>query len=120
MFELLGIIYLSLLSSSYQIQPRSLPSNSDLNSVTKCDLPTPAMDDHRSHQIKKYSSKYSKTFNVTSKKSTTSYEHRAVVVDGRHKRVWKACERCRMKKTKVRRYSTSMLLDARLSNIILV
>ena len=21
--------------------------------------------------------------------------------DGRHKRVWKACERCRMKKTKV-------------------
>jgi hypothetical protein len=23
------------------------------------------------------------------------------VIDGRHKRVWKACERCRMKKTKV-------------------
>ena len=27
--------------------------------------------------------------------------HSHAVVDGRHKRVWKACERCRMKKTKV-------------------
>jgi hypothetical protein len=32
------------------------------------------------------------------------YNHlsQAADVNGRHKRVWKACERCRMKKTKVR------------------
>lgn len=30
-------------------------------------------------------------------------------MDGRHKRVWKACERCRMKKTKVCSVSYSML-----------
>lgn len=31
---------------------------------------------------------------------------RTVDIDGRHKRVWKACERCRVRKTKVYPRST--------------
>ncbi|PSS12304.1 hypothetical protein M430DRAFT_73268, partial [Amorphotheca resinae ATCC 22711] len=63
-------------------------------------LPTPPVEDrHRSLQVRK-TSKQTKPLNRTSKRSASSQEHGAVVVDGRHKRVWKACERCRMKKTK--------------------
>jgi hypothetical protein len=65
-------------------------------------LPTPPVEDgHKSHLIRK-SSKQVKPVNRTSKRSTYLQDHAPVVVDGRHKRVWKACERCRMKKTKVR------------------
>lgn len=63
-------------------------------------LPTPPMEDHKSHISKKQLSKPSKSLSRTSKRSTSSHEHTSVVLDGRHKRVWKACERCRMKKTK--------------------
>lgn len=65
-------------------------------------LPTPPIDDQRSHSSRKMP-KSSKSLSRSSKRtsSSTSHEHNAVVVDGRHKRVWKACERCRMKKTKV-------------------
>ncbi|RFU27060.1 hypothetical protein B7463_g9290, partial [Scytalidium lignicola] len=63
-------------------------------------LPTPPMEDHKSSHSKR-STKSSKTLHRTSKRSsTTSHEHVPGVLDGRHKRVWKACERCRMKKTK--------------------
>jgi hypothetical protein len=64
-------------------------------------LPTPPMEDHKSYQSRKLS-KPSKLANRTSKRSNSSHEQTSVVIDGRHKRVWKACERCRMKKTKVR------------------
>lgn len=33
--------------------------------------------------------------------TTDSHSRTSSSADGRHKRVWKACERCRMKKTKV-------------------
>ncbi|KAH8780822.1 hypothetical protein BGZ57DRAFT_941307 [Hyaloscypha finlandica] len=62
-------------------------------------LPTPPMEDHKSYQSRKVS-KPSKPVNRSSKRSNSSHEHTSVVIDGRHKRVWKACERCRMKKTK--------------------
>ena len=72
-------------------------------------LPTPPMEDQKSHHIRKSSTKQSKPLNRTSKRSSSSHEHSAVVIDGRHKRVWKACERCRMKKTKVCRRSINIL-----------
>lgn len=34
-------------------------------------------------------------------KKTPYAPHAASIAETRHKRVWKACERCRMKKTKV-------------------
>ncbi|CZT08079.1 uncharacterized protein RAG0_13295 [Rhynchosporium agropyri] len=43
--------------------------------------------------------KAAKTLNRNSKRSPPSSDHSSAL-DGRHKRVWKACERCRMKKTK--------------------
>ena len=62
----------------------------------------PVEDGQKSHLIRKASSKQTKpTINRSSKRSSYAQDHSAVVVDGRHKRVWKACERCRMKKTKV-------------------
>ncbi|KAL2065328.1 hypothetical protein VTL71DRAFT_2997 [Oculimacula yallundae] len=45
-------------------------------------------------------SKSGKSVNRSSKRSTPPHDHVSGVLDGRHKRVWKACERCRMKKTK--------------------
>ncbi|KAH8802664.1 N-terminal fungal transcription regulatory domain-containing protein [Xylogone sp. PMI_703] len=63
-------------------------------------LPTPPTEDHKSSHTRR-STKSSKTVQRTSKRSSTSsHEHVPGVLDGRHKRVWKACERCRMKKTK--------------------
>merc|ERR1712000_766303 len=62
-------------------------------------LPSPPLDDNKSHLSRKMS-KPSKSLNRSSKRSGSSHEHSSVVLDGRHKRVWKACERCRMKKTK--------------------
>lgn len=66
-------------------------------------LPTPPVEDgHKSHLIRKAAAKQTKPIiNRTSKRSSYVQDHGPVVVDGRHKRVWKACERCRMKKTKV-------------------
>lgn len=66
-------------------------------------LHTPPLEDHKSSMPKKQLSKSSKIekLNRASKRSTSSHENSSVVLDGRHKRVWKACERCRMKKTKV-------------------
>ncbi len=58
------------------------------------------MEDSKSHLSRK-PSKTSKQLSRSSKRSNPSTEHSTVVLDGRHKRVWKACERCRMKKTKV-------------------
>lgn len=67
------------------------------------------------HATKKGSSgaKSTKPSHRTSKRASTSTAHSHLhspispdsahsMTDGRHKRVWKACERCRMKKTKVR------------------
>jgi len=56
------------------------------------------------------SSKSTKPSNRASKRANSGvaaahhHDHvtHAAGMDGRHKRVWKACERCRMKKTKVR------------------
>ncbi|KAH7317844.1 hypothetical protein BKA65DRAFT_109063 [Rhexocercosporidium sp. MPI-PUGE-AT-0058] len=62
-------------------------------------LPSPPLEDNKSH-ISRKMSKPSKSLNRSSKRSSPSHEHSSVVLDGRHKRVWKACERCRMKKTK--------------------
>ncbi|KAH8588603.1 hypothetical protein B0O99DRAFT_727774 [Bisporella sp. PMI_857] len=61
----------------------------------------PLEDSNKSHSVRR-STKQSKHISRASKRSSTtsSHEHGAVVIDGRHKRVWKACERCRMKKTK--------------------
>jgi hypothetical protein len=65
-------------------------------------LPTPPMEDQKSPQhVSRRPSKPTKHSSRTSKRTASSHEHGPVAIDGRHKRVWKACERCRMKKTKV-------------------
>lgn len=58
------------------------------------------MEEHKSLHMRRQSSKVSKQLSRSSKRVATPHEHSPIVIDGRHKRVWKACERCRMKKTK--------------------
>jgi hypothetical protein len=63
---------------------------------------TPPVEYRHTSKLIGKSSKRAKSINRSSK--TSNYmpdDAAAVVVDGRHKRAWKACERCRMKKTKV-------------------
>lgn len=74
-------------------------------------LPSPPLEDHKSQASRKTSSSHQSTKAIkpnrhTSKRAsphsaTAHHDHVAHgMADGRHKRVWKACERCRMKKTK--------------------
>jgi len=70
-------------------------------------LPTPPVEDKPAPHAGSRRTTSTKKSSATSQRATKrtsaslSHEHGAVVIDGRHKRVWKACERCRMKKTKV-------------------
>ena len=88
-------------------------------------LPTPPNEDSLRLQAPKRqhsNSKAVKAVHRASKRASThghptsptqdGHPHHAPAgADGRHKRVWKACERCRMKKTKVRfRVGTSTLV----------
>lgn len=68
-------------------------------------LPSPPAEENKA---KKTAGKSTKPNNRASKRanSASAAHHHDVLagaagMDGRHKRVWKACERCRMKKTKV-------------------
>ncbi|CAG8951664.1 hypothetical protein HYFRA_00005464 [Hymenoscyphus fraxineus] len=62
------------------------------------DLPTPPpTEDIKSTRRTKPTKLSSRSSKRT---ASSSHDHGPVSVDGRHKRVWKACERCRMKKTK--------------------
>ncbi|KAK4102198.1 hypothetical protein N658DRAFT_423969 [Parathielavia hyrcaniae] len=74
-------------------------------------LPTPPNEEHvKPHGLKRphATSKSVKTAHRTLKRTSTHAHppsptrdsHSQHSSDGRHKRVWKACERCRMKKTK--------------------
>ncbi|POR32549.1 Fluconazole resistance protein 1 [Tolypocladium paradoxum] len=81
-------------------------------------LPSPPADEHKSGLSRKGTSssgkspKSAKSANRVSKRANSNAAAAAAAVhhhdnlthggapDGRHKRVWKACERCRMKKTK--------------------
>ncbi|KAF4975429.1 hypothetical protein FZEAL_7777 [Fusarium zealandicum] len=72
-------------------------------------LPSPPAEDNKSILSRKSSSTKSvKPVHRASKRASSSaatiHHHDHVThttgMDGRHKRVWKACERCRMKKTK--------------------
>ncbi|KAJ4147712.1 hypothetical protein LMH87_002220 [Akanthomyces muscarius] len=67
-------------------------------------LPSPPAEDGKA---KKASGKATKPSHRASKRANTAsaaHHHDIIAgaagMDGRHKRVWKACERCRMKKTK--------------------
>ncbi len=98
-------------SSSYQIlffRTRSTMESS---------IPTPPYEEHHGHPGRPQgsrkthpSSKAAKPVHRASKRASTHpHSHPSpphhdghIMTDGRHKRVWKACERCRMKKTKVR------------------
>jgi hypothetical protein len=73
-------------------------------------LPTPPIDERKPALSSRRSLKHGKQSNRGPKRMSTSLTHEngGIVIDGRHKRVWKACERCRMKKTKARR-STPIL-----------
>ncbi|KAK6224927.1 hypothetical protein QIS74_03254 [Colletotrichum tabaci] len=69
-------------------------------------LPTPPLEDQKSRKSSS-SSKSIKPNRHTAKRAsphnaTQHHDHasQGMSADGRHKRVWKACERCRMKKTK--------------------
>ncbi|KAJ3467235.1 hypothetical protein MRS44_004799 [Fusarium solani] len=73
-------------------------------------LPSPPAEDHKSTLSRKSTSsaKSVKPVHRASKRASSSaaaiHHHDHIThtagMDGRHKRVWKACERCRMKKTK--------------------
>lgn len=73
-------------------------------------LPSPPAEDQKSNISRKSSSstKSVKPTHRASKRASSSaatihhHDHltHSAGMDGRHKRVWKACERCRMKKTK--------------------
>ncbi|ROT34746.1 hypothetical protein SODALDRAFT_321405 [Sodiomyces alkalinus F11] len=72
-------------------------------------LPSPPMEEQKSQGSRKSSSSNSKSIKPHRHTSKRASPHSATVhhdqvahgvSDGRHKRVWKACERCRMKKTK--------------------
>ncbi|KAH8652878.1 hypothetical protein BGZ61DRAFT_500788 [Ilyonectria robusta] len=73
-------------------------------------LPSPPLENQKSHSSRKASSSNSanaiKPHHKTSKRArphsaTAHHEHVAHgISDGRHKRAWKACERCKMKKAK--------------------
>lgn len=73
-------------------------------------LPSPPQEDAVHKPARKSSSKSSRSSGRTTKRAgshglisaATSHleAHSPSASDGRHKRVWKACERCRMKKTK--------------------
>ncbi|KAF7553993.1 hypothetical protein G7Z17_g3237 [Cylindrodendrum hubeiense] len=74
-------------------------------------LPSPPADDHKSTLSRKSTSSSTKSVKPVhraskraSSSAATIHHHDHVAhsagMDGRHKRVWKACERCRMKKTK--------------------
>ena len=67
-------------------------------------LPTPPTEESKPVLSSRRSTKSGKTSSRGTKRNSASlsHEHGGIVLDGRHKRVWKACERCRMKKTKVR------------------
>ncbi|KAM3520835.1 hypothetical protein MY4038_009273 [Beauveria bassiana] len=67
-------------------------------------LPSPPAEDSK---VKKITAKATKPAHRASKRANTAsaaHHHEIIAgaagMDGRHKRVWKACERCRMKKTK--------------------
>ncbi|KAJ0160763.1 Fluconazole resistance protein 1 [Colletotrichum tanaceti] len=69
-------------------------------------LPTPPLEDQKPRKTSS-SSKSIKPNRHTAKRAsphnaTQHHDHasQGMSADGRHKRVWKACERCRMKKTK--------------------
>ena len=76
-------------------------------------IPTPPTDENGHKPARKSSSsKASKSSHRASKRiggtsiisaATSHSEPHSPTADSRHKRVWKACERCRMKKTKVSR-----------------
>ncbi|KAK2001186.1 hypothetical protein LX36DRAFT_570717 [Colletotrichum falcatum] len=70
-------------------------------------IPTPPLEDQKPRKSSSPSSKSIKPNRHTAKRASphnaTQQHHDAaqgMSADGRHKRVWKACERCRMKKTK--------------------
>jgi len=92
-------------------------------------LPTPPNEDvFKNHGQKRQhsSSKTVKAVHRTSKRATThghpaspaydTHSHTSGT-DGRHKRVWKACERCRMKKTKVLPLDIQLWQGVRLTGI---
>ena len=85
-------------------------------------LPSPPAEDHKSTLSRKSTSSSTKSVKPvhrTSKRASSNaaaiHHHDHVThttgMDGRHKRVWKACERCRMKKTKARSPRTPVPLS---------
>lgn len=88
-------------------------------------LPSPPAEDNKSststlsRKGTGSSTKSVKPTHRTSKRAGSNaaavHHHEQVThsgMDGRHKRVWKACERCRMKKTKVSRIHLSRVSNA--------
>ncbi|EPE24180.1 Zn2/Cys6 DNA-binding protein [Glarea lozoyensis ATCC 20868] len=63
-------------------------------------LTPPTEDQKPTPHVSRKPSKLTKHSSRSSKRTTISHENGPAPIDGRHKRVWKACERCRMKKTK--------------------
>ena len=76
----------------------------------------PMENTSRPRLISSRAAKPRKSTNRVSKRTSVviSHEHGGVIIDRRHKRAWKACQRCRLKKTKVRPDTS----DMRSSNLI--
>ncbi|KAJ6785152.1 hypothetical protein PWT90_04082 [Aphanocladium album] len=67
-------------------------------------LPSPPAEDNKTKKTAGKSTKPSHRASKRTSSASAAHHHDVIAgaagMDGRHKRVWKACERCRMKKTK--------------------
>jgi hypothetical protein len=69
--------------------------------ITMSNLPAPLVEEGYMSHMSRMPSNQAKAIRRPSKRSIYLQEHDTAVIDTRHTRVCKACERCRMKKTKV-------------------
>lgn len=67
-------------------------------------LPSPPAEENKVKKSKSAKPNHRVSKRASNAAVTHQHEHATATTgaDSRHKRVWKACERCRMKKTKVR------------------
>ncbi|KAK3191087.1 Fluconazole resistance protein 1, partial [Lecanicillium sp. MT-2017a] len=65
-------------------------------------LPSPPAEENKAKKNKSVKPNHRASKRASNAAATHHHEHIASAsgMDSRHKRVWKACERCRMKKTK--------------------
>jgi hypothetical protein len=89
------------ISTSKQLSsiPQLTVVSGPILSVTMSSVPMTLVEDRKPYQSEKVS-KTSKLGNRSSKRSNASRAESSMLMNRRHGRVWEACQRCRVKKTK--------------------